>query len=618
MAGSRQAQPIPLEFLPGLYSNETDRGAKNRWVRGDNVRWRDGLPEKIGGFEISHLYESDGDITTYMGKVRSTWEWDSLDGETWIAFATACKLYLINRDVLYDITPMRKQSNVVNGFTTSIGSTTITVVDPGHDAQDGNHFRILSAVTVGGITIPAGEYTITTVVDLDTFRFTAPSAAASAATSVGTVVFQYDISCGLESDGPLYGYGVGTYGSGTYGTARTSSTYMGKARVWSLDNWGEDLLASPNGETLYEWKRVWGPDSRASAVVGAPANIERMMVGPDDRHVIAFGTNLASTGQHDKMFVRWCKGDDYNTWLSAATNDAGSKRLDSGSRLITAVKTNNGILAFADRALYFVSVVGGTDVYQIRLVGATVEIISPEAVIDVDGVVYFMAFGDFYRWSGTLEVLECDIRTLVFGSVTQPGLNKAAASKVHVRVIKESNEIWWSYPSAYATENDSTAIYNYRLRCWYFSSIPREAGRQSSPALNRQPYAFYNNRFWLHETGTDGDDGEGYVEALPAYLESFQREVLDGALEARLHRLVPDFDSLDGPIKVTVLGKERPQAAVTKSDGPRLMFDDTEHLCPDIRVRQIAIRVESQDDLGVNWRMGTWNAYATPTTRKSK
>lgn len=616
MGGPRQAQPTPLEYAPGLYTNETARGAKARWIDGDNVRWSKGLPEKMGGYELSDLLDVNGNITTYMGKVRSTWEWDSLDGETWIAIGTACKLYLINRGVLYDITPMRQQSNVVNGFATTNGLAIVTITDVGHGAQDGDHFKILTNVTVGGITLTAGEYDITAVVDLDSYTITANTVATSTATSVGTVVIQYDISCGLESDGPLYGYGTGTYGSGTYGTARTTSDFVGIARHWSLDNWGEDLMASPNGETLYVWKRVTGPDSRATAVPGAPANIEKMIVGPDDRHVLAIGTNLVSTGQHDKMFTRWCKGDDYTVWISSASNDAGSKRLDLGSRLITAVKTNNGILIFSDRGLYFASLVGGTDVYQIAPRGATVEIISPEAAIDIDGVVYFMAFGDFYMWNGTLQVMPCDIHTKVFGTQKNPKLNKNSASKTHVRRVSEFNEIHWSYPSLLAEENDSTAIYNYAEKCWYFSSIPREAGRSSSPSLDRQPYGFYNNRFWIHELGTDGDDGDGFVEPLHAQLYSSQQDVAEGSAEVRISKLIPDFDELDAMVDVYVEGKERPQSPVTKSRGPYIVWDDTERVCPDIRVRQVALRIDS-NDLGAAWRMGTWRANATLVTRKS-
>lgn len=842
MAGPRQAQPIPLQFLPGLYTNETDHGASGRWIRGNNVRWKDGLPEKLGGYELYDLVDPEGELVNYMGKVRSVWEWDSLDSETWIAFGTSCKLYLINRGVLYDITPMRRQVTLIDAITTQVvddpaaddhygaigvwiqaegpdlsttfldsgpygtvitpfnaasitatnpesgigaldcdgnkylsvpktlggpmdvgvgdftiemwvrfdaiggtqefmdtggfgngngirlylsgpnitcqcsffhgwfdlfapaliianvwnhvavckqgnngylalngvvipqiggmtgsfsfgpamhfggtgypfsfsgpigamdeikvtkgfalytgaytpptvpqrGVLTAPVVDVGHGAQDGDHIRISGASTVGGIDIN-GEHNILQVIDLDNYIIELSDAPLSSATGGGTFSIQYDISCGLESAGPLYGYGVGPYGEETYGTARSSSTFIGQSRVWSLDNWGEDLLASPNGETLYVWRRTTGPDSRAVAVVGAPENIERMMVGPDDRHVIAFGTNLASTNQHDKMFVRWSKGDDYATWLASASNDAGSKRLDMGSRLITAVKTNNGILAFTDRALYFVSLVGGTDVYQITSRGATVEIISPEAVVDVDGVPFFMARNDFYYFDGTLNILPCDIRTQIFGTKTQPGINQAMAGKVHVRLVKEFNEIWWSFPEFGETENSAAAIYNYKLKCWYYSNIPREAGNDASPAYDRLPYAFYNNRFWMHEIGNDGDDGDGYVEALPAFIESNQNDVMEGGVEIRMSRLIPDFDNLDGgPVEISILGKERPQAAVTVTDGPRLIFSDTEEVHPDLRIRQIAIRIESKDDLGVAWRMGSWSAYVVPTTRKSK
>lgn len=619
MAGPRQAQPIPLEFLPGLFTNETDRGAKNRWIDGDNVRWDDGLAQKIGGFELVPLLSpEDGETEiTYMGRARSTWEWDSLDGETWIAFGTACKLYLVNRGVLYDITPMRAQFTAVDAFSTTNLSPIVNVNIPGHGAQDGDHFRLQSQVIVGGLTLPIGEYTVTAVVDLDNFTITRPTNATSTATSVGSVTVQFDISCGLESDGPLYGYGVGQYGEETYGTARTTSTYIGKLRVWSLDNWGEDLLCSPNGETLYVWRRTTGPDSRAIAIPNAPANIERMMVGPDDRHVLAFGTNLVSTGVHDRMFVRWCKGDDYNTWISSSTNDAGSKRLDTGSRLITAVKTNNGILLFADKALYFVSVIGGTDVYQIRLVAQTVEVISPEAVIDVDGVVYFMAFGDFYRWNGVLERMECDIRTMIFGTPTVPGLNEAMASKIHARVVKEFNEIWWSFPEDGETENSAAAIYNYALRCWYYSSIPRECGRQSSPSLSRQPYAFFNNRMWIHEEGVNGATNVGVEAPLVGFIKSSQREVLDGALEIRISKMIPDFDSLLGSVNLYMQGRERPQSAVEKERGPFAITSTTEFVNPDIRVRQVGLYVESVD-LDCSFRMGTWSAYGVPVGRKAR
>lgn len=620
--GARQAQPVPLQYKPGLFTNETPNGAKGRWIDGDNVRWHEGLPEKMGGYELQDLLDPTGVITTYTGKVRSTWEWDSLDSETWIAFGTACKLYLVNRGVLYDITPMRSQSALLNAITTVNGSPIATIVDPNHGAQEGDHLKFVAATSVGGVTL-FGYYDVVSVLGIDSYTINMRANATSSVTGGGNFSIQYDINCGLESDGALFGYGIGPYGAETYGTARSSSTYIGKARVWSLDNWGEDLLASPNGEALYEWRRTWGPDSRATLVAGAPNNIEHMLVGPDDRHVIALGSNLVSTGVHDKMFVRWCKGDDYNTWLSTSVNDAGSKRLDTGSRLITAVKTNRGILIFANRAIYWLSVVGGQDVYSIELLGQSVEIISAESVVDVDGTVYFMARDDFYMFDGVLHQMSCDIKLKVFGTATVAGLNQQMGSKVHARIVKEFNEIWWSYATGDSAENNATAIYSYGDKCWYYSSIPREAGRDSSPSLDRRPYAFYNGRFWLQEEGTDGDDGDGYVVPLHSFLQSYEGELQEGAIEVRVSKIVPAFKELDGLLDVSMTGRERPMDGMEvgntdgmKTSGPYLVTPATKYVCPDIRVRQLAIAIDS-NDLGVHWRMGTWRAYITPTSRKS-
>ena len=220
---------------------------------------------------------------------------------------------------------------------------------------------------------------------------------------------QYQLSIGLTSDGTLTGYGTGTYGTGTYGTPRTGSTFGGTARIWSLDNWGEDLLASPNGEGLYWWQRQAGPDSRALLRSTAPPNIEHMLVGPDDRHVLALGTNVldasASTvnGQQDRMFVRWSQGDNFDVWVETESNDAGAKRLDTGSRLVTACKTRTSILIFSDEGLYTVSLAGGQDVYQITPLGGSFKIISPGACVDVNGVVFFMGQKSFFYYDGTIE-----------------------------------------------------------------------------------------------------------------------------------------------------------------------------------------------------------------------
>lgn len=607
MAGPRKQPTVPLEIAKGILMDETARGARHRWRDGDNVRWLDGLPEVIGGFiEKIVTDEGDGQPRTYKGRARSYHEWDSLDGQNWIAFGTHCKLYLINNDQLYDITPVRRTSSIVDGLSTTSGSAVVTVHDPLHDADVGDHVRFSGASAVGGITLE-GEYDVEEIIDLDhyTVRHSA-AASATVAGGGGVVTADYDIRCGLETDGTLKGYGTGPYGEGPYGTERENSTYGGFARIWSLDNWGEDLLASPNGETLFVWQRRLGPGSRAKAVSGAPAHIEHMMVGPDDRHVIAFGTNLATGNQQqDKMFVRWCVGDDYEQWLATDTNDAGSKRLDVGSRLITAVKTRQGILIWSDKGLYSLSVVGGQEVYAIQFLGESVKIVSKRAAIDVAGVVYFMGEDDFYVWDGTLQVLPCEISEWVFGTRDTPGIHRVAQSKVQCTYFKEFNEIWWDFPGPESLENNRVAIFNTLERCWYKSSSHARETRGDRNAFMGYPVAMSEGRVWLHEN-TSNLDGD----PMTAFLESYEAEAGEGEFEVLINHLIPDFKRLTGALSVTVFGRDYPQAP-RRTEPAGTLTTGVTRLDPRFRARQFGIRVES-NELDCDWRMGQWRLIAGP------
>lgn len=605
MAGQRKQPLEPLELGKGILMDRTARGAKNRYRNGSNVRWHDGWPQKIGGFiEQVVLNEDTGLARQYTGKARSYLEWESLDGQSWTAFGTACKLYLINNNFLYDITPVRRTASIVNGFATTNGSPIVTIYDPGHDAEQGDHVRYSGATAVGGITL-SGEYDVTTIIDLDYYTVTHTSNATSTATGGGSAVADYDIRCGLETDGTLKGFGTGPYGEGSYGTARENSTFLGFARVWSLDNWGQDLLASPNGETLYVWEHSLGPGTRARTVEGAPANIEHMLVGPDDRHVIAFGANTVSTGFQDKMFVRWCVGDDYEDWLATSTNDAGSKRLDLGQRLIGAIKTRQGILIASDKGLFWLSVVGGQDVYNIQGMGEVPKLVGKRAWVDVGGTVYGLFENDFYFWDGALQILDCEIREYVFGTRDSPGINRQAQSKVQAVWIKEFEEIHWHFAADNAVENDRVAIYNLKEKCWYPSTIARETAGDKHGAYG-YPIGISGGRVWLHENGVNAGTGV----ALPTLLESYEAELGNGDYEMLLTELVPDFVRVAGSVAVTVIGRDYP-AAAQRTESVGSLTSATQQLYPRFRGRQVGLRFASTA-VGDDWRMGQWRMKVGP------
>jgi hypothetical protein len=597
--GARKADYQNLDIASGLFMNETDRGAVNRWKDGDNVRWLNGLPEKIGGYLLQQLTDEDSNVLTYEGKARSALQWDSLDGLNWVSIGTQCKLYLINGSRLYDITPVRRTFARLDPFSVTNTLTTVTVTDANHDAQEGDQVRYTGATAVGGITI-SGEYTIVSVIDIDTYTITHTAAASSTATGGGAVTMEYDISCGLESDGTLSGYGTGDYGEETYGTERTGSTYRGFARVWSLQQWGEDLLASPSGGALYYWDRSLGPSSRAVLVPNAPANIEHMLVSPDDRHVIAFGANLTSTGEQDKMFIRWCASEDFDTWIAAVDNDAGSKRIDVGSRIITAVRTRTQMLVLTDKALYNGEFIGGDDVFSFNFLAEAMTPVAKGSLIEVNGIGYFMGEDDFYIYDGTLRIMECDISEYVYGS-----LSRTNQSKVYARYNKEFTEIWWSYPSSGATENDRTAIYNIAEKVWYKSSIQRECGLDRNTFYGK-PLAFKDGELFLHENGVNAGTG-----ILTAYLESYEAEIDAGGNQIGLvNHLLHDFKTLTGSVDVRLFGREYPSDSVVNSSTINATSATRK---VDIRFsqRQQGIRIES-NDLGDHWRMGKWRVMVTP------
>lgn len=634
MAGNRQSNMIDMQLAPGLFMQRSKRQSAGRYTDGNNVRWYRGLAQKAGGFKETLLVTEDGARVWYQGHSRACKQWDSLDGQNWIAFGTEYKLYLVNNGQLYDITPLRKTTTIVNGFSVVTGQLFVTVFDPGHDAQVDDFVTFQGAGAFANINLNR-EFQVASVPDLDHYTIVIDYPASATVTGGGTVLANYNWPSGLVSDGTLTGWGTGKYGQGTYGTARTDSTYGGYARIWSLDNWGEDLLASPNGEALFWWQRQLGPDSRAIIRPNAPANIERMLVGPDDRHVIALGTNLLSTdratvsGQQDRMFVRWCTGDDFDDWVpqetAAETNDAGSKRLDQGSRLITACKTRTSVLIFSDEALFNTALTGGSDVYSITPLGSSVRIIGPNAAVDVAGVVYFMHTKGFAYFDGTYHDLPCEIADYVFGSDKTPVFNRMMASKVYAEVRLDYFEVRWHFCSLDSEENDRVAIYNWQMQCWYVSDIARECSMDKNVFFG-VPIGFGDRGMWQEETGQDA----GTEEPLLNWLETWEGEISvstqasvpqtgtiwgqsSGQFMLLVHRMWPDYVELEGTCSLQMRGRD--QSGSDQVFGEHFPIDAST-LTADVQFcqRRVSVYVENYDWSSF-WRMDLWRADGTPNGR---
>jgi Concanavalin A-like lectin/glucanases superfamily len=382
--------------------------------------------------------------TTYLGIARAVHDWSSIDGQYWIAIGTHLKLYVVNQGTLYDITPQRKTSNVVNALTTSAGSNVVTVTDVGHQASTDDFIDLIGAAPVGGINI-AGSYQLS-VIDPNTYTIVASQSAISGVSGGGSFSIGYEIGSGLPANGQLLGYGTGPYGIGTYGTARPIGTgVFARMRTWSLDNYGQDLIASESDGEIYLWARDSGPNSRAQIIANAPEGCQRVLVDSSEQVIVALGCTDV-TSAFNACLVRWCSFGDITDWFPTDVNTAGDDFLTSGSSIVTALKTKGQNLIWTDTTLYRMVFVGAPDIYDFIPAGE-VDIVGPNAAVDVDGIAYFMGFDNIYNYSGTLMLTALDTWETVFDATLPTSLNRAQAESVVCFTYEPKTEITWLYQS---------------------------------------------------------------------------------------------------------------------------------------------------------------------------
>lgn len=611
MAGSRQAKDAPLSFQPGVVSNLADRDATNRYKDSNRVRWHKGLAEKLGGWIRQTLTGANDGV--YIGVARALTDWSSLDTQQWIGIGTNCKLYVINNGRLSDITPMRKASTTLNSLSVQMGSPVLTVNDPDHRARTGDHIVITATSPVGGFSV-SGIYDIDTIPTPDSFTVIFGQNFNSTETGGGSVTVEYDISCGLETNGELLGYGTWLYGMGTYGTPRPVGTGVpARMRTWSLQNWGEDLLGAPSDGELYWWDKTLGPNSRAVLIVEAPGAIQRMLVNPQNRHVILLGC-VGLDGVPDPMRVRWCDQENFKVWIPAITNTAGGKRLDYGSRMVTGIQSRATNYIWSDTMMYSMQYVGPPDIFAITELG-TMKIVGPNAAVDIEGVAYSMAFDDFMVYDGTLRPLICEIHTKIFGDENrniEGKFDRTQAEGVYCSTYAPKNEVTWWYPG---TDGDIYyATLNTVLGCWYGGQMRRTAYHDVSEAITgykTNPYGVNGGYLYKHEVGKDEVEGST-VTPQNWFLETYDINVGGADAVYLINFITPNFDRFTGRMNVLLKKKSKPRQSTYQIRGPYLLGQSTLTLGVRCKASQVAIRYESLGQLGEDWRMGTFWMNATP------
>lgn len=575
----------PFIVKPGVVTDVTPWDAAGNWIDSDHIRFFRGQPQKMNGYtQYSNV--------TYDGTPRDLWAWLSNDGVKYMGLGTECLLYVARGGQLYDVTPIRTSVSANNIFSTSSGSPFIVVSVAGHGAQNHDYIQFSSFVTVGGVHL-SGTYQITSVVGVDSFIVSAPVSAAATSASGGGAHIDFYLNCGTADNVAGLGWGTGTWGSGTWGTPRSGSGVTLFGRQWSMDNYGEILLANVEGGEIYQWSPSTSVTTHAFVVTAAPSICDSILVSDQDRHVFALGTTDEVTGVYDPLLLRWCSQENYNDWLASATNTAGSKRLGSGNYIVGGVRSKVANMIWTDNALYAASYAGPPFTFNIQQLGTDCGLIAKHAAIDVNGIVYWMGSDNFYRYDGTVRPLPCPVWTTVFQN-----LNQAQATKVFAGAINGYNEVLWLYPSKNSNECDRYVKFNWAENAWDFGTFDFSVWRASDVYANPVAGGTDGPLMYMEVSTTPDANGQPF----PAFVKSAPMSIQQGGDQlVFVNAMIPNM--VVSGTAYTYMDAYKYPGATTVTKGPYPVSAASTRIGVRARGRLVSLRVETSL-AGESFRMG--------------
>jgi len=604
-----------LKFKPGINREITSYSNEGGFFDCDKVRFHAGFPEKIGGW----VKQSSN---TYQGTARALHNWVALDNSNFMGVGTHLKYYIEEGGSFSDITPVRKTSTNTITFSATDGSSTITVTDTSHGAVVNDFVTISGAVSLGGTVVADvlnAEHQITKVVDGNSYEIVVSVTANSSDTGNGGsgVDGVYQINVGLNTTVGGNGWGAGAWGGINpdltefgWGEAAASGT-TAQIRLWSHDNFGEDLLINPKDGGIFIWDKSNGLGTRAvnltslSGASNVPTVAKQVLVSDLDRHVIVFGANAIGTSTQDPLLIRFGSQESLTDFTPTATNTAGDLRLSSGSTFVQAVETKQQTLVFTDRSVFSMRFIGPPFTFGLQELSKNISIMSPKAAVAVDDAVFWMGKDTFYVYGGQTQQIPCTVRDKVFLD-----FNYSQSDKAFAAVNSKFGEIWWFYPSADSDENDKYVIFNYLEKTWYYGSLSRTAWHDRG--IRQYPIAAGSSYLYEHENGND-DDGS----AMTASVESSQIDIGDGYHFTFIKQLIPDItfegstSSTGNPSATfTLQARKGPGSSYENSSGgsttrtattPVEQFTDLVNVR--LRGRSFNMKLESTEQ-GVAWKLG--------------
>lgn len=625
-----------LQFRPGINREVSSYTNEGGWHDCGNIRFQKGFPEKLGGWQ-KRSFES------YLGTCRSLHPWVTLDQDQFIGVGTHLKFYIEQGGAFNDITPLRDTTAAGDvTFAATTGSARLEVFDTAHGAVVNDFVTFSGAVSLGGAITAAvlnQEYQIVEIADADSYYIEARAPATLQQITVNgqlvptpvlatgsdsgdggaSVVGAYQINVGLDTQVGGAGWGAGPWSRAGWGDPGLDPIVENTLRLWTQDNFGEDLIFNVRNGGIYYWDATSGLNSRGvniTDLVGsnmAPTIAKQVLVSDRDRHVLAFGCDSQNNpGIQDPLLIRFSDQENVLDWESTATNTAGDLRLGSGSEIITAVETRQQVLVFTDTTLYAMQYLGPPFTFGVNAISEQITIMSPNAVAAVNDQVFWMGESEFYVYTGAVQRLPCSVRDYVFSD-----LNTFQREKIVSANNTEHAEVWWFYPSKNSNVLNRYVIYNYLENSWYYGAFGRTAWIDRG--IFEFPIAANDDGFlYFHEVGFD-DGTFNPAAPIEAFVQSSPMDIGDGEQFVYVSRLLPDVQFKDSvniapAVNFIISVQNFPQGSYVQTTN--LTFTDGDEIkYLRLRGRQFSMRVSS-NDLTMTWRLGSPRLDIKPDGRR--
>jgi len=605
-------------FKPGINREGTDYDNEGGWFDCNLVRFRKGRPEKFGGW-------AKNNNNTFLGTCRALHPWIALAGTKYLGLGTTWKYYIEEGSSFNDVTPIRSTTSAGDVTFAKVGNgdATITVSDTAHGAVQNDFVTFSGASSLGGnitATVLNQEYQIATIVNSNSYTIEAKdtngdpvlAAAGDSGNGGGSTVGAYQVNVGLDVYVPGVGWGLNGWGEGAFGSA-TALSSTNQLRLWTHDNFGEDLIINQRGGGIFRWVENNGTTTRAvnlSTTTGAnqvPTVGLQVITSEKDRHLIVLGADPLSggvrTGAVDPMLIAFSDQENALDFEPQTTNTAGSLRLSSGSSIIGAVKSRQEILVWTDTALYSMQFIGPPFTFGVNLINEGTGLLGPKAAVTAPQGVFWMSYNNFYLYNGSVQTVPCTVQDYVFSDI-----NLTQSFKINAFTIADKNEVGWFYCSSSSDEVDKYVIYNYAENVWFYGSLSRTAWLDAG--IENYPRAVSNGYLYQQEQGFD-DDGSPMTNV---FIESSDFDLGDGEQFTFIQKIIPDFKFLqnsneNGSVNVVVKTRNYPGDSLSVNSTSSIQAN-TQQAFVRGRARQMVLRFESDDDapndgnLGIGWRLG--------------